>query len=94
MSLRIIEPERPGFDLRTFECPKCFFTDTLVVPISREAEVSIAISQSRIEGNTVASITNTASRVSRHVDGVFDPTTSVSRLELALSKKRRRASGA
>jgi hypothetical protein len=93
MSLRIIEPERPGFDLRTFECPKCFVIDTLVVSISRE-EVFTAIAQSCIEGNTAASITNTASRVSRHVDGVVDPTTSVSRLELALSKKRRRVSGA
>ena len=37
MSLRIIEPERPGFDLQTFECPKCFSTETLVVSISREA---------------------------------------------------------
>jgi hypothetical protein len=73
MSLRIIEPERPGFNLRTFECSKCFVTDTLVVPISREAKVSIAIAQSCIEGN-VASITNTPSRVSRHVDGVSGPT--------------------
>jgi hypothetical protein len=42
MSLRIIEPERPGFDSRTFECPKCFITDTLVVSISDEVEVPIA----------------------------------------------------
>jgi hypothetical protein len=42
MALRIIEPERPGFDSRTFECPKCFVTDTLVVSISREIEASIA----------------------------------------------------
>jgi len=34
MALRIIEPERPGFDSRTFECPKCFVTETLVVSIS------------------------------------------------------------
>jgi hypothetical protein len=40
MTLRIIEPERPGFDSRTFECPKCFVIDTLVVSISREVEVS------------------------------------------------------
>jgi hypothetical protein len=33
-TLRIIEPERPGFDSRTFECPKCFVTETLVVSIS------------------------------------------------------------
>jgi hypothetical protein len=38
MSLRIIEPERPGFDSQTFECPKCFSTETFVVSISREAE--------------------------------------------------------
>jgi hypothetical protein len=42
MSLRIVEPERPGFDLRTFECPKCFVSETLVVPISGEADISIA----------------------------------------------------
>jgi predicted RNA-binding Zn-ribbon protein involved in translation (DUF1610 family) len=29
MALRIIEPERPGFDLLTFECPKCLGTETL-----------------------------------------------------------------
>jgi hypothetical protein len=34
MSLRIIEPERPGFDSQTFECPKCSDTKTLVAPIS------------------------------------------------------------
>ena len=42
MELRTIEPERPGFDSQTFECPKCFVTDTLVVSISREAEASLA----------------------------------------------------
>jgi hypothetical protein len=41
MELRIIEPERPGFDLRTFECPKCLGTETLVAPISCEVDVSI-----------------------------------------------------
>lgn len=40
MLLRIIEPERPGFDLRTFECPKCFVTETLVVSISSEVNVT------------------------------------------------------
>jgi hypothetical protein len=42
MTLRIIEPERPGFDSRTFECPKCYETETLVVSISSEADVSEA----------------------------------------------------
>jgi hypothetical protein len=42
MALRIIEPERPGFDSRTFECPKCFVTETLVVSISSEVGVSSA----------------------------------------------------
>jgi hypothetical protein len=42
MVLRIIEPERPGFDARTFECPKCFGTQTLVVSIYSEADVAIA----------------------------------------------------
>jgi hypothetical protein len=40
MALRFIEPERPGFDSRTFECPECFGTKTLVVSISCEADVS------------------------------------------------------
>jgi hypothetical protein len=41
MSLRIIEPERPGFDSRTFECPKCYDTETFVASISHEINVSI-----------------------------------------------------
>jgi transposase-like protein len=40
MSLRIIEPERQGFDLRTFECPKCYDTETFVASISHELNVS------------------------------------------------------
>jgi len=42
MALRIIEPERPGFDSRTFECPKCFGTETLVASISCGLDVSAA----------------------------------------------------
>jgi hypothetical protein len=42
MSLRIIEPERPGFDSQTFECPKCYDTKILVVSIPPEMDVSIA----------------------------------------------------
>ena len=61
MALRIIEPERPGFDLRIFECPKCFVTETLVVSISCEVDVSVA-PISGINGNTAASIAMTASR--------------------------------
>jgi hypothetical protein len=41
MALRVIEPERPGFDSRTFECPKCYDTETLVVSISCAADVSV-----------------------------------------------------
>jgi hypothetical protein len=41
MALRVIEPERPGFDSRTFECPKCFGTETLVVAISFEEDIAI-----------------------------------------------------
>jgi DNA-directed RNA polymerase subunit M/transcription elongation factor TFIIS len=44
MSLRIIEPERPGFDSRTFECPKCYDTETFVASISHEINVSIGAS--------------------------------------------------
>jgi hypothetical protein len=47
MALRLIEPERPGFDLRTFECPKCLGTETLVASISCEVDVSIAIAPAR-----------------------------------------------
>jgi hypothetical protein len=45
MSLRIIEPERPGFESQTFECPKCYDAKTLVTPIS-SADESIADSAS------------------------------------------------
>jgi hypothetical protein len=41
MSLRIIEPERPGFDSRTFECPKCYDTETFVASISHEINAAI-----------------------------------------------------
>jgi hypothetical protein len=41
MSLQVIEPEGPGFDLRTLECPKCYGTETFVASISREIDVSI-----------------------------------------------------
>jgi hypothetical protein len=41
MSLRIIEPESPGFDSRTFGCPKCYDTGTFVASISAEINVSI-----------------------------------------------------
>jgi DNA-directed RNA polymerase subunit M/transcription elongation factor TFIIS len=47
MALRLIEPERPGFDLRTFECPKCMSTETLVASISCEVDFSIAITPAR-----------------------------------------------
>jgi hypothetical protein len=43
MSLRIIEPETPGFDWRAFECPKCYDTETFVASISCEIGVSIAL---------------------------------------------------
>ena len=31
MYLASIEPERPGFDLRTFECPRCQHAEAVVV---------------------------------------------------------------
>jgi len=31
MYLALIEPEKPGFDLRTFECPRCQHVETVVV---------------------------------------------------------------
>jgi hypothetical protein len=43
MSLRIVEPERPGFDSRTFECPKCYDIETFVAPISCEIEIDVSI---------------------------------------------------
>ena len=33
--------ERPAFDSRTFECPKCYDTETFVASISHEINVSI-----------------------------------------------------
>ena len=30
MYLAYIEPEKPGFDLRTFECPRCQHVETAV----------------------------------------------------------------
>ena len=42
MSLRIIEPERPGFESQTFECPKCYDTNILVAPISSAADTPVA----------------------------------------------------
>jgi hypothetical protein len=50
MALRLVEPERPGFDLRTFECQKCFGTETLVASISCEVDVSIAPARSKRSG--------------------------------------------
>jgi predicted RNA-binding Zn-ribbon protein involved in translation (DUF1610 family) len=50
MALRIIEPERSGFDLHTFECPRCYDTEALVVSISREFDVPIAQRSSRSDG--------------------------------------------
>jgi hypothetical protein len=51
MTLRIIEPERPAFDLPTFECPKCLGTETLVASISCEVDVFIAPARSRRSGS-------------------------------------------
>jgi hypothetical protein len=45
MSLRIIEPETPGFDSLTFECPKCYDTETFVATISHGTNVSIGPAQ-------------------------------------------------
>jgi hypothetical protein len=63
MALRIIEPERPGFDSRTFECPKCFVTDTLVVSISREIEMEVSIAPSLT--SKAAPLPRSPSRLSR-----------------------------
>jgi hypothetical protein len=41
MELRLSQPERRGFDLCTFECPKCYDTQTFVASISHEINVSI-----------------------------------------------------
>jgi hypothetical protein len=44
MLLRLIEPEKPGFDAQTFECPKCFVSETILISISGEVDVSNALS--------------------------------------------------
>jgi len=49
MALRIIEPERPGFDLRTFECPKCLGTETVVASISFEVDVRQHVADARAD---------------------------------------------
>jgi hypothetical protein len=33
MRLARIEPDKPGFDLRTFECPKCSTRESFIVAI-------------------------------------------------------------
>jgi hypothetical protein len=40
MSLRVVEPDKPGLELRTFECPTCFETESLVASIGEAASVS------------------------------------------------------
>jgi hypothetical protein len=44
MLSRLIEPEKPGFDAQTFECQKCFMSETFVISISGEVDVSNALS--------------------------------------------------
>ena len=34
MILSILEQDRPGFDLRTFACPMCAATESIVVAVS------------------------------------------------------------
>src|SRR3977135_168244 len=36
MACRNLEPDRPGFASRTFECPKCYVNNTFVSSISHE----------------------------------------------------------
>ena len=33
MYLAIVEPEKPGFDLRTFECPRCQHVEAVTVEV-------------------------------------------------------------
>jgi hypothetical protein len=61
MSLRFIEPEKPGFAAQTFECPKCFGSETVVISISGEADVSIALSLAS-QTTPLPRIATTASR--------------------------------
>jgi hypothetical protein len=35
MPLRVVEPDKPGLELRTFECQKCYGTESFVAPIGR-----------------------------------------------------------
>jgi hypothetical protein len=44
MLLRLVEPEKPGFDAQTFECQKCFVSETFVISISGDNDVSNALS--------------------------------------------------
>jgi hypothetical protein len=36
MSSRVIEPDKPGLELGTFECPQCYETESVVARIGRE----------------------------------------------------------
>jgi hypothetical protein len=40
MYLARITPDEPGFDLRTFECPRCRHVETVVVEYKKTASVS------------------------------------------------------
>jgi hypothetical protein len=40
MSLRVVEPDKPALELRTFECPTCFETESLLALIGEAASVS------------------------------------------------------
>jgi rubredoxin len=39
MYLARITPDEPGFDLRTFECPRCQHVETVVVEYKKTASV-------------------------------------------------------
>jgi hypothetical protein len=34
MILSLLEPDKPGFDLRTFACLRCAATESIVVPVA------------------------------------------------------------
>jgi DNA-directed RNA polymerase subunit M/transcription elongation factor TFIIS len=43
MHLARIEPEKPGYDLRTFECPRCQHSETVVVQFKSARKVTLRV---------------------------------------------------
>jgi hypothetical protein len=91
MSLRLIEPEKPGFDAQTFECPKCFVSETVVISICGEADDSIALPRAS-QTTPLPGIATMASRFTPDLNNANKQTMSPRRFsQLNAAKVRSRA---